>query len=50
MSSQVTFLPSSNVDPERSVNFQVFALLLGTPVFVARSATISTPAAPGAAL
>jgi len=28
------------------VNFHVFALLLGTPVFVARSATISVPAAP----
>ena len=48
--SQVTFVPSSNVDPGRNVNFHVFALLLGTPVFVARSATISVPAAPGTAL
>ena len=45
-SSQVIFDPSSHVMPERSVNFHVFAALLGTPVLVARSATSDDPAAP----
>ena len=49
-SAQVMAEPSSHVTPERSVNFHVFAALLGTPVLVARSATSDEPEAPGTGL
>ena len=49
-SAQVTGDPSSHVTPARSVNFHVFALFEGTPVFVARSATSDEPAVPATGL
>ena len=45
-SSHVIALPSSNVTPSRSVNFQTLPVASGVPVSVARSATIFVPASP----